>query len=283
MRNVANPANVPTADRASVQTSPVHGDENTRFAMTTWCRRPVDLSSRDRTRDYVVQGHVPALHRLRDVDHPFYGAVKVFDEADTISRTIIHHQEWEREIARLLAYETKANTDVLDIGANMGFSALGLLLHGGRPRRVHCFEPQPDVHAVLQYNTRNRSEIFTYSFGLSGSRFAIFSYDQVHNNIGGTQLHIGEERHRVATTSLDELDRRTFPVPISVVKIDVEAHEELLLMGAQHFFKNHRPVIVIEIMDHCVTAVTAALEALRYRRREHLGGWDYVFVPQEGS
>lgn len=225
-----------------------------------------------------------SIHRVRVVEHSFYGRVRVFDADDSISRTILRDQEWEREIADRMCREIVEGTDVLDVGANLGFSTLGMLMRGAKPRVVHCFEPQPDVHALLQYNVRNSPNVHTYNFGLSANASDVLGYDQVLENIGGTQLHhVYKNRYHVATTSLDRmLQDDFFENVVSLVKIDVEAHEGPLLRGARGFFKRHRPIIFIEIFNELVPEITRQLaDDHDYVLDQHLGGWDYVFAPRE--
>jgi FkbM family methyltransferase len=216
---------------------------------------------------------------VTDFVHPFYGPVKVFDETDDISRIVLSGSEWEPRIADLIHAEVRDGTDVLDIGANLGFSTLGLLKRGCRPAAVHCFEPQPDVHALLQYNVQSYPNVKTYNLAL-GSRVAeVHGYTQAQTNVGGTYLDSGN-RHFVLSTSLDTLlERGLFRQPISLIKIDVEGFEQALFEGAQEFFQRHRPVIIIESWQNKIEKVTQQLDALGYVRASHISYDDYIFRP----
>lgn len=226
---------------------------------------------------------------VRKVDHPIYGTVMVFDDRDTISRCVASGREWEPEIADILRKQVKPGTDVLDIGANLGFSALGLVARGGGEvaHTIHCFEPQTAVHAMLQQNVNGHPNIKTYSFALSGKSVGAHSYKQDPTNVGGTAMaNAGTDtRHFVLSTSLDELSLLgMFPRPVSLLKIDVECHELELFSGAHEFFRRHRPAIVIEIWSALAgqfASVERALGDLGYALAQRLGGDDYLFSPQE--
>jgi FkbM family methyltransferase len=217
-----------------------------------------------------------SIQRVTDFAHPFYGSVKVFDAADTISRTVLAGGEWEPHIADLMCAEVVDGTDVLDIGANLGFSTLGLLKRNCRPAVVHCFEPQPDVHALLQYNVQSYDNVKTYSFALGSGAAEVHGYSQTPTNIGGTHLDSGD-RHHILSTSLDTLlARGAFQRPVSLIKIDIEGSESALFDGAQEFFAKHRPVIAMESWVDKVDRVTKQLEALGYART-HIRYDDYLF------
>lgn len=215
------------------------------------------------------------LAGVRDVDHPTYGRIKVFGGNDVVSRHVEGGAEWERHLIDIAIPHVRPGYDVVDAGANLGFFALGLLAAGGRPRRVHCFEPRADAMALLQHNVEDRPEIVTYGFGLS-DRTRMPPYEKTLDNVGGTRIGLGS-RHRCATLALDSV-RTLFEAPVSLVKIDVEAHELELLLGARRFFAEHRPeLILIESFEENHAAVDAELVRLGYVLRERHGRWDHVY------
>jgi FkbM family methyltransferase len=63
---------------------------------------------------------------------------------------------------------------ILDIGANIGMSAL--YLHGLYSNAsIHCFEPLPENVELLKFNTINLKNIYVYNFGL-GAKNGVFDY-----------------------------------------------------------------------------------------------------------
>ena len=210
-----------------------------------------------------------------DVDHPTYGRVKVFGGNDVVSRHVERGEEWERHLIDAALPHVRAELDVVDAGANLGFFALGLLAAGAAPRRIHCFEPRADAMALLQHNVEGREEVLTYGFGLS-DRTCVPSYEKTLDNVGGTRVGL-VSRHRCATLTLDAVSS-LFNERVAVVKIDVETHELELLLGARRFFAEHRPdLVLIESFEERWPAVDAELRRLGYALRERHGRWDHIY------
>lgn len=223
-----------------------------------------------------------AIHRTRAIDHPSYGRIMIFDDEDYISRIVGSGAEWEPEICELMARRVEPGGDVLDVGANIGLSALGILKRGAKPRAVHCFEPRADSMALLQYNLRDQlagGDVEAFGFALSSEPIGVHRYAQTPGNIAGTQMGLYSHEF-CASTTLDEVDQRGAFQKVSLIKIDVEMHEGEMLEGARGFFRAHRPVMFIEVCDHLVEARAAWLRnEIGYVLERHLGGWDYIFAP----
>jgi FkbM family methyltransferase len=65
--------------------------------------------------------------------------------------------------ARLAALLLEPGGSVLDIGANMGFTALGFLRGGAS--RVHCIEPNPDMVALIRANVAGPVTVHQVALG----------------------------------------------------------------------------------------------------------------------
>lgn len=122
--------------------------------------------------------------RIHSLSHPVYGSVATFDNRDLISARIRRQELWEVELCERLAQHYVPDTDVLDIGANMGFNTL--LMHRTKPitGTVHLFEPQYDVFAVLEYNSRHLPKRRLYNICLGGPTPTALGYTQSAYNIG---------------------------------------------------------------------------------------------------
>jgi hypothetical protein len=75
----------------------------------------------------------------------------------------------------------------------------------------------------------------------SGSHLAAA---QTPNTAGDYALF---DRMEVTTATIDELVFQRGLAPPTVLKIDVEGAESLVLAGAREFFKNHHPLLLIEV------------------------------------
>jgi len=145
----------------------------------------------------------------------------------------------------------KPGTDILDIGANIGYNTLLFSDYGP----VISFEPV--FHQLVTKNAENNPLRFPVSVcqcALSDKKEKTTMYipsSECANviNYGGTSLHpyAGGVVTEV-NVQCEKLDDIYNGVP-SLIKIDVEGHELQVLKGATDTIKNHRPTIIIEIIN----------------------------------
>lgn len=132
---------------------------------------------------------------------------------------------------------------VIDVGANVGhyakrFSELA--------DWVIAFEPVPETCALLTANTRlfRRQNVFTMmaavsdKTGLSGMEIPV---EDGIPNFYLSQLS-PEASLKVMTLRLDDLGLPK----VSLVKLDVEGHEQEALNGMQGILERDRPVLIVE-------------------------------------
>jgi FkbM family methyltransferase len=178
---------------------------------------------------------------------------------------------WEDALCKKLAENYVEGTDFLDIGANIGLNSVRMNQIKKITGTAHLFEPQPDVFLMLKYNTRNLNRKL-YNMALSDKN-GYSSFTQKAENVGATQ--IGDDLEiSIATARLDDFP---FTNKISLMKIDVEGHEESMLKGGKETILKHKPTIIIEMWPHKKEAVTQILNSFGYFQTEHLGMDDYVY------
>ena len=163
------------------------------------------------------------------------GLTMALDQHDLVQRELLFQGVYERDVTELLA-STLCERDVfLDIGANCGYYSL---LAAARGAKVVAFEPDPDILAVLQLNIglniQLGSLIKTRGEALSnedGSR-RFFRADGANSGMSGFSDRRTVASFDVVTRKLDSLlDSGAVPSP-TVMKVDVEGHEESVLRGA---------------------------------------------------
>jgi FkbM family methyltransferase len=207
--------------------------------------------------------------------HDVYGNIYSFDNSEHISLYISNNQIWEEDICQILANNYIANTDVLDIGANIGLSSIRMnQINPISPGcKFHLFEPQHDVFSILDYNTNTLPRIL-YNFALSDKE-KLLNFSKVSDNIGATEMNILENNNNIHILAT-KLDNITFERPISVVKMDVEGSEADVLIGGQSFFEKYKPTLVIEIWDKKKNEVLPILSKMNYIQTWNKNA-DYVF------
>lgn len=160
---------------------------------------------------------------------------------------------------------------VLDIGTYTGIFSL-LAAEVAPAAQVHAFEVVPLVAEAARENVAangltDRVTVHSHGVGKDGDTVQIASGEggSALPDFYSTKLHF-TDGVPVGVQSLDviveELDAR----PPSVVKIDVEGAEDVVLEHGRSFLASHRPDILCEILpDANTAAVQAALAPHGYR------------------
>ena len=120
---------------------------------------------------------------------------------------------------------------VFDVGANVGLFALSV--HAVHPQsRIHCFEPCPAVHMLLEANVGDFPEMIIHKFGLFNrdmeAAMHIHQYNTGQNSIRFAGTHHSGTVHvqvRDAGTQFDALGL----AHLDVLKIDTEGCEVEIL------------------------------------------------------
>jgi FkbM family methyltransferase len=152
----------------------------------------------------------------------------------------------DRQLALLLAYVLREDSNCIDAGANVGDVLRQIVRYAPRGHHV-AFEPLPELAADLRR-----------AFPAADVREAALSdasgtatFHRVRDGSTRSSLRPtgeGEERLSVSVQRLDDaLDAGYAP---DLVKIDVEGAEGLVLRGAQATLERHRPIVVFEHGAH---------------------------------
>ena len=172
----------------------------------------------------------------------------------TASFTILANGNYESLLERIILGLSELSDKFLDIGANMGFYAIGAALVN-KNIEVIAFEPNPGIRNSLSENIRlNHVErnIQILEFALSNfTGNANFSVPAFTGSGGGSLMNLHPEEglpteFSVSVEKLDNLSTKTSGTDL--VKIDVEGAEFQLLQGAIQTLKATRPTIVIELL-----------------------------------
>lgn len=152
------------------------------------------------------------------------------------------------EISYLLR-TIKRGATVVDVGAHKGGYTFWMHKAAGPQGRVIAFEPQSKGAQLLQV-------LF------SGTNVQV-EHKALSNSIGHKDLYIQPQKfvvsfeaslenkypeataERIETTTLDHYCTRQRVTP-SFIKIDVEGHEENVLLGAIRMLQEARPVLLVE-------------------------------------
>jgi len=144
----------------------------------------------------------------------------------------------------LLAFIPPATT-VIDIGANVGFFTR-LFAHHLSSGYIIAIEPETrnvtDLKAMLvREGLTNRVRVIqALVTDQIGER--LLTIDPLHP----ANHHIGSQGIPTPSVTLDQV-AESAPSPISLIKIDVQGAEMLVLGGGQKTIDQHKPVLYIEV------------------------------------
>lgn len=180
---------------------------------------------------------------------------------------------------------------VFDVGANTGFYSL-VAAAAAPDIRVHGFEPVPDIADIAREN---------FSLNWPTSRRIDLHQVAVSDRAGTMQLHIPapqadgtietsasldssfkDAHHRsidVEVVTLDMAWQRAGMPATSLVKIDVEGAEHLVLAGAAEMIGACRPIVAVEILARADTAPFEYLCANADYVAVTLSPWEAVVNP----
>lgn len=164
----------------------------------------------------------------------------------------------------------RKSTCLMDVGANLGYySIVGKLFNNNLT--VHAFEPMPDARLYLKKNLdlNNFSEVVVSPLALSDKRgqasfysnrnprfphikehlFGDNSLDENFPNKAYEQIEI-----KVETDTLDNYVKSQLKAgqKVDFLKMDTEGSEHMVLAGSSVVLSEHQPVIMCEVVRHCI-------------------------------
>lgn len=167
---------------------------------------------------------------------------------------------YECEFIRFLEKVVGQDKVVIDVGANIGYVTARMAALVGKNGAVHSFEPVTFLYERLKWLSEEASKvgykITPNKSALSNmegySEIQINKVNQEWNSIipGVLPENLVASTEKIALTTFSKylLDAHINPKDITLVKIDVEGAEPLVLQGMKDFFEaGFRPMIVCEI------------------------------------
>jgi FkbM family methyltransferase len=149
----------------------------------------------------------------------------------------------------------------IDIGANTGFYSL--LASASGAKKVFSYEPVPGIFSILKSNVISSKlciNLYQEAIADQPGQMPIYlpknnsKYIETSASLNPDFRSQHAEKVVIQVRTLDELavqfkDDALAQQDIFLVKIDVESYELPVLIGGGEFFKNIRPLIIIELLD----------------------------------
>ena len=201
-----------------------------------------------------------------------------------IDREIYLKCEYEKEQITFLKNEIKKNkiTTFIDIGAHLGFYSINL----SNNLKVYSFEPIKKNFDQLKSNIliNNLENIHIFNLALSDKKKEIEMWVSDIKRTGGFSVYNqNDEELKKYNSTHSELTKSDLADNILdiknenlAIKIDVERHEEEVLLGAKKLFTENKVIIQIEIFDKRKKKVFDILQNYKYQLYNSIGK-DYYF------
>lgn len=177
----------------------------------------------------------------------------LFKKDGGLSECIRNNMIWEKHIYDII-YELDIdlkNTNIIDIGANLGAHTLIFAEMVDEFGKVYAFEPQRIVYYQLCANiiSNGFNNIYAFNVALSDDNGVtnierVNYFDDNIMNIGNTHI-VDSDGDKIEKRTLDSY----FFENVSIIKIDVQGYENFVLNGALETIKKNNPIFIIEIED----------------------------------
>jgi FkbM family methyltransferase len=203
--------------------------------------------------------------RIRDAGYPQLAILS----QDYIGQHVQVFGRYEDELLlaleSLLAEQVLSDSCALDVGANIGNHSVAFSEWFAA---VYAFEPHPRTFELLRFNTAPFENIICRAVALSSDTKQVVLRSQPGNS-GAAQLVSHQEVLEpqfvsvVPAVTLDAIADE-FGERVGLIKIDVEGHEEAVLLGGARLLETHRPIVLFE-QRRIEANVFALLERFGYQ------------------
>jgi FkbM family methyltransferase len=199
------------------------------------------------------------------------GFEMLIDPADPVDLSF-HFGSYERHLVRLIKRIVRAGDLCVDVGAHKGFLTLQLARAVGPSGRVISIEPDERAMSLLkshcERNGVQNASLYTCAVGDAPGDVEF----SLSNRIGWSSSFPNElARTAICRTvvvprrTLDEVVSEVGPSlfpRLSLIKVDVEGAEPLVLAGARNTIDAFRPVVHIEVNKASLRAAGKRFEDL---------------------
>lgn len=168
---------------------------------------------------------------------------------DTIGESLKTGKYWEEWMFKYIQQNYKENTNIIDLGGNIGTTTLMMSEVLSDNCNIFTFEPlYSDIllKNVLDNNLIESVIIYPYGVGNEKTTLSIKPINLSDNiNFGAVSLKSIEEEKSKIKIKIVPLDHFNFK-NISLIKIDVDGMEIEALEGCLNLIKRCKPTIIIE-------------------------------------
>ncbi len=183
---------------------------------------------------------------------------------------IYYYGFFEANLTNFLTNFLQEGDVFFDVGAHVGYYSILSSALVGKSGKVHSFEPTPRTYKTLEQNSKIRDNITVNNnavldheteieFVDYGPKYSAFNSFKKRTSDEMTFLS-EPEIVKVKTISLDSYCQKNNVIP-TLIKIDAEGAEHLILQAMTHLLENERPIVTIEVAgeeewkDNCAQSI----------------------------
>ena len=185
-----------------------------------------------------------------------FGGLFSISSRSSLFRRLILYKSYEPELVNVVKQLVEHRSDVIDVGANVGFYTVLFANLIDKERKVLAIEPVGKSLQRLHNNVllnQVKEKVIIFEGGVSdvgGSLEIKTITDNEEYSTFGAMIHPSIALHKFSTeqvriSTIDNLVHKYSLMP-GLVKIDVEGMEPLVIKGMQNILKKHRPIVVME-------------------------------------
>ena len=158
----------------------------------------------------------------------------------------------------------RPGTTVIDVGANIGFFTHKFAEWVGPSGKVIAIEPdEENFDALCRAITRSPvgSRVLAHK-AVAAERPGLLWLERNEIHPGDHKIALGNKGVEVTAVSVDALKEDGAVPPVSLMKIDVQGAEMMVLAGARRTLVSDRPALFVEIDDRALAHFGSSREAL---------------------
>lgn len=191
---------------------------------------------------------------------------------------------YEKETASLIRETIQPGSNVIDVGAHIGYFTRLFSEIVGPSGRVFAFEPHPTNFSLLEKNTASCQNVHRENKAVSNTegsaRLYVSAYTCSHSLVFMEESAVQTEIEVEAIT-LDAFWEQHQRFPVHLIKVDVEGAELSVLEGAENLIRENQDLkIIAEFCPECLHSAGVTPQAFLEQLRGY--GFRLLAILEEG-
>jgi len=232
---------------------------------------------------------------IKTVSHNLAGGGQmILNTNDRLASRILCEGAFEPVVRREIERLTSRHSNVIDIGANIGYYTILMSKLIGPDKSVYAFEPQPGVVNSLRANIKASGllNVSVFPLALSDAAGSVGFHIPMEGSEAHGSIHANGRFEvmkivDVETQRLDDVLSQLGSPEIGLIKMDAEGAELSILRGAAGLLSGpNKPVLIFEANEencqpfgYCVYDLLQYVRSFGYRLRQ-LDKEDWLAVPE---